>query len=330
MSSNLPVRLPGQTNFPPSAPTDNLARAADYAAAEKAAATRRAYRSDFRDFESWCGTRELIALPASPETAAAYFAHLADAGRKTSTINRKCAAIAYAHKLSGFETPTLAEPVKAVLRGIRRTIGTAVERKAPVMARSISAMLRKIPDTLAGKRDRALLLIGFSAALRRGELAALETGDIERTAGGIIIHVRRSKTDQEGQGHQIAVPHGSRLKPVEALDTWLEARKINQGNLTALSEPLFVAVAKGGRLGLRPLSGRAVAMIIKRWAKAAKLDPALFSGHSLRAGFVTEALEHGADPFKVMDVTQHKRVDTLRVYDRRAKAFKNHAGKAFL
>jgi len=338
MSSNLPVQIGGS----PPASTDPLARAADYATAEKSDATRRAYRSDFNHFSTWCFSAGRTPLPGSPETVAAYLAHLADSGLKASTITRRCAAITYAHRLKGCPPPTLAEPVKAVLRGIRRRIGTAVERKAPATARAMRDMLRRIPaDTLAGKRDRALLLIGFSAALRRSELVALNVADIETVPEGIVIHVRRGKTDQEGQGAEIAVPKGSRLKPVEALEAWIDAKNAlfmqKRGDFPSdalelcapLCAPLFVSIARGDRLGGR-LSDRAVALIVKRWAKAAKLDPALFAGHSLRAGFVTSALEAGADAFKIMSQTRHKRVDTLRVYDRRANLFKQHAGKDIL
>lgn len=328
--STLPVPAGGQTP----ASTDVLARAADYAAASKSDATRRAYQSDFNHFASWCARSGESPLPASVEAVAAYLASLADAGLKASTITRRCAAIAYAHKLAGHEPPTAAEPVKAVLRGIRRRIGTAVERKAPATARAISGMLRKIPDTPAGLRDRALLLIGFSAALRRSELVALDLADIETVPEGIIVKVRRAKTDQEGQGAEIAIPRGSKLKPVEALTAWLDARMSSiPVNLTPDVQsaiPLFVSVGKGGIISGKRLSDRAVALVVKHWAAAAKLDPALFAGHSLRAGFVTEALSHGADTFKIMDVTRHRRVETLRIYDRRAKAFKGHAGKDFL
>jgi site-specific recombinase XerD len=355
MSSNLPVPV----DKSPSVVTDcddnknrpllEQSRASDYARAEKSDATRKAYRSDFAHFTLWCDACEprRTPLPASIETAAAYLAHLADSGLKASTITRRVAAITYAHRLAGLPPPTAAEPVKAVLRGIRRRIGTAVERKAPATARAIGAMLKHIPkDTLAGKRDRALLLIGFAAALRRSELVALDIRDVEMVPDGIVIHVRKSKTDQEGQGHEIAIPHGARLKPVEALTSWLAVRddagrtahlahqdetgEAGGGRGCDLAVPLFVSIGKGGRLESKRLSDRAVALIVKRWAGAARLDPAMFSGHSLRAGFVTEALSRNADTFKIMDVTRHKRVDTLRIYDRRAKAFKNHAGKDFL
>jgi site-specific recombinase XerD len=225
-------------------------------------------------------------------------------------------------------------------------------------------MIKGIPDTPAGLRDRALLLLGFAAALRRSELVALDVGDLETVDDGVFVHVRRSKTDQEGLGDQIAIPRGAKLRVVEAIEAWVGVRMFElkdasleiqksdslnfNENSTALTPsdtdhanlrknassdsgtPLFVSIAKGGRLESQRLSDRAVALIIKKWAAAAKLDPKLFSGHSLRAGFVTSALEDGADPFAVMKITRHKRVDTLGIYDRRAQAFKNHAGKGFL
>jgi site-specific recombinase XerD len=286
---------------PPAEASVSLESAAAYAAAEKSEATRRAYAGDFADFRAWCESRSVSALPAAIETAAAYLAHLADAGLRVSTISRRTAAIAYAHRLAGVVSPIGAEPVKAVLRGIRRKLGAAAEQKAPATAQAVRAMLKHISaDTLIGKRDRAVILLGFAAALRRSELVALEVRDIERTPQGIIVHVRRSKTDQAGEGHQVAVLRGSKLKPVEALDVWLAAAGIVEGRLF-------------------PVSAQTVALIVKRAAQAAKLDPAFFSGHSLRAGFVTSALENGADVLKVMDVTRHKSVQTLKGYDRKRK-----------
>lgn len=291
--------------------THELRRAADYASSEKSEATRRAYRSDWRHFEQWCSARNLSTLPASIETTASYLAHLADSGLKASTISRRLAAIAYAHRLSGAPPLCSAEPIKAVLRGIRRRIGVAVEQKTPATAHAITKMLRRIPDTLAGKRDRAILLLGFAAALRRSEIAALNIADLERTADGLLIHIRKSKTDQEGAGHVVAIPRGSKLRPVDALDEWLAASGRTDG-------PLF------------GISDRTIANIVKRYARLANLNPQDFSGHSLRAGFVTSALESGADILKVMDVTRHREVKTLKAYDRRAKAFKDHAGRKFL
>lgn len=318
-----PAQIQDNRELPlPQAFEDAIAAARGFALAEKADGTRRAYLSDFRDFHAWCEGVQASSLPASVATVGAYLAHLAGRKLKVATIDRRAAAIAYAHRLRGIETPTSAEPVKAVLRGIRRRTGVAVERKAPATARAIAGMLKRIPDTLTGKRDRALLLIGFAAALRRSELVGLDCADLERTGDGIFIHIRRSKTDQEGAGHVVAVPRGPKLRPVEALEEWLAAAQIGAG-------PVFRRVRKGGALGGR-LTDQSVALVVKRWAKAARLDPADFAGHSLRAGFVTSALEAGADLLKVMDVTRHREVKTLQAYDRRAKAFKNHAGKGFL
>ena len=300
---------------------DALSSAAGYALSEKADATRRAYRADIRHFTTWCEAVGAIALPATPATVAAYLAALADLRLKVSTISRRAAAIAYAHKLAGLEPP-INKSVKAVMRGVRRKLGTAQKGKAPATAAVVAKLARRIPDTLSGKRDKALILIGFAAALRRSELVALTVADVERPPDGIVLHISRSKTDQEGQGAQIAVPTGRKLKPVEALDAWLEAAAITQG-------PIFRRVMKGGRLG-HALTTQSVALIVKRWAKAARVDSDSFSGHSLRAGFVTSALADGADLFKVMDVTRHREVKTLKAYDRRAKAFKDHAGQGFL
>jgi len=303
-----------------------LRSAQDYAAAEKADATRRAYRSDWQDFARFCADRGVAPLPAAPATLAAYAASLADAGRKYSTIRRRVAAIAYAHKLKGFEPPDQAEAVKAVLRGIRRRIGVAVVRKAPAVLKIVAAMLKKLPtDTKAGLRDRALLALGFAAALRRSELAALDVPDLEFVDAGVLVHLRHSKTDQEGKGQFVAVPHGKSLRPVAALRAWLDAAGITEG-------PVFRPVGKGIRGPVKPdrLSDKSIADIVKRCCAAAGFDAAAFSGHSLRAGFVTEALARGADPINVMRVTRHVEISTLVGYDRRAKAFKDHAGKKFL
>lgn len=297
-------------------------RARDYARAEKARSTRESYLKGWRLFDAWCARSGAAPLPASVDTVRAYVASLADDGLSVSTINGRCAAIGYVHRARGLDVPTGAEPVKAVLRGIRRTVGTKPRRKAPATDKAVRAMVKAIPDTLSGRRDRAMLLLGFAAALRRSELVALRVDDVERVPEGIVVHLRRSKTDQEGKGREIAVPFGSRLRAVEALDAWLSAAGIASG-------PLFRSVGKGGALGTEPLQGRAVAELVKRWACAAKLDPRCFSGHSLRAGFVSSALSHGSDVLGIMRVTGHKSVDTVQIYDRR-QMWDGHAGKGFL
>jgi integrase len=221
------------------------------------------------------------------------------------------------------EPPTTSEAVKAVLAGIRRSIGTAVTRKAPITVKAVRAMLEEMPDDLRGLRDRALLLIGFAGALRRSELVALDVADLEEGAEGIFVRIKRSKTDQEGQGDFVSIPHGFRLRPVAALKAWLQAAGVTEG-------PIFRSINKGGQLTRQRLSDRSVADIIKKRSATAGLDAKALSGHSLRSGFVTEALANGAEVFRVMDVTRHRQLNTLKVYDRRAKAFQDHAGATFL
>jgi site-specific recombinase XerD len=179
-----------------------------YAEAEKALATREAYASDWRDFTAWCASRGATALPAHVGIVAAYLSWLADSGRKSSTIGRRAAAIGYQHKIAGYEPPTNSEAVKAVLRGIRRTIGTARPGKAPATADLIGQLLALCPDTMIGKRDRALLCLGFAGAFRRSELCALEVADPTEVPDGLRVLIRRSKGDQEGQGQEVAIPRG--------------------------------------------------------------------------------------------------------------------------
>jgi integrase len=216
------------------APTGVVLAEADAAAArtfaelEKAASTRRSYRVAFRIFADWCHARGLVPVPASPDTVAAFLAAEATAGARASTIAHRAAAIRYAHRLAGHETPTSAETVRAVMRGIRRTIGTAPERKAPATADVIREM-RLCPPTLAGQRDRALLALGFAGAFRRSELVALSVADLVEMPDGFRVLIRHSKTDQEGAGQEIAIPRGYRLRPVEAVQTWLEAAAITEG-----------------------------------------------------------------------------------------------------
>lgn len=298
--------------------------AANYARAEKSAATRWAYRSDFALFHAWCEAKTVLALPAQPGTVAAYLAAEASRGAKPSTIGRRLAAIRYAHRLAGQEPPTGSEPVKATLRGIRRTSGNAPARKAPATADKIIAMVSMAADAnLKGIRDRAILLLGFAGAFRRSELVALDVADLEFCDGGLRVMIRRSKTDQEGQGATIAIVPGSIACPVEATRNWIEASGITDG-------PLFRSVSRGGKISNSRLSGRAVAEVVKAYAGKAGLEAADFSGHSLRSGFLTSAARRGASIFKMMDVSRHKSVDTLRGYVRDAELFRDHAGSDLL
>lgn len=294
-----------------------------FALAEKADVTRTAYRSDFAAFTAWCRARGLVWLPAATDTVAAFLAAQATAGAKASTIGRKAAAIRYAHKLAGHEPPTNSEAVKAVVRGIRRTIGIAPVRKQAATAALVAEMLTHCPATPRGRRDAALLALGFSGAFRRSELVALIVSDLVEGVDGYRITIRHSKTDQEGAGQEIAVPRGYRIEPVKLVQAWLQAAGITEGFV-------FRPVAKGGRVLDEPLTGHSAAAIVKRYAELAGLDASAFAGHSLRAGFLTSAAESGAGVLKMVEVSRHKSIDMLRTYVRRADLFREHAGAAFL
>jgi site-specific recombinase XerD len=307
----------------PALPAVEIAAAAEYAHAEKAAATRRAYRTDFRIFRAWCDSRGAMALPAAPDAVAAFLAHEATRNVRPSTIGRRLAAIRYAHKLAGLPLPTDDERVRATLRGIRRTLGTAAVKKTPATAERVIAMAPLPGARLSSLRDRALLLLGFAGAFRRSELTALDFEDLEETADGLRVTIRQSKTDQEGRGVVIAIPWGRVACPVKALKAWLHVTGITSG-------PVFRPIAKGERLLDSRLTARSVAKIVKAHAARAGLDPAQFAGHSLRSGFLTSAAAHGASIFKMADQSRHKSMDTLRGYVRDAEIFKLHAGSGLL
>ncbi len=301
-----------------------------YQRASKADATVRAYKSDWREFQGWCARAGFPSAPANSEAVAAFLVSEAEAGRSASTIGRRCAAIRYAHKLAKQADPTDDEEVRAAMKGIRRRIGVAPKRKAAATAEIVAAMLMRIPETMTGKRDRALLALGFAGAFRRSELVALDVADLTEHADGLRVLLRRSKTDQEGAGIEKAIPHGRFIRPVALVREWLDAAGITEG-------PVFRPVSRSGRvravanLASPPrLTTQAVADIIKRHLEAAGLDPTLFGAHSLRAGFVTSAAERGADLARIMDVSGHRDPRTVVGYIRRANAFKDHAGGGFL
>lgn len=245
--------------------------------------TRRAYRSDWRIFAAWCSARGLEPLPATPETVARFLLAEADAGFKASTINRRAAAIGYEHHLAGYpDPPSEVKVVRAVMRRIRRVVGTAQTRKAPTTVELLGQMLEKCPGTLAGCRDRALLALGFAGAFRRSELVALEVADLAKTRQGLCVTFRRGALELE-----ITIPRSHPLRPVEAVETWLAIAGIDGG-------PVFRPVLKGGRLQPAQLTDRSVAAIVKRYAALVGLDPRQFAGNSLRARFLSWVAENDA------------------------------------
>jgi len=308
------------TNALPAVEAESVRRYLDAGLSDS---TRRAYRADMTIFVAWCDGRGLPPLPSAPGTVALFLSAEADAGVKPSTITRRLAAIKFAHEAAGLDSPTVHKDVVAVMRGIRREKGNAPVKKRAATAEVVKEMVRNCPDTLTGKRDRALLLLGFAGAFRRSELVALEVSDLEEVNGGLRVTIRKSKTDQEGAGQVIAVPRGGLFCPVQAVLDWLGAAGIDAG-------PVFRGVGKGGRVGAGALSDKSVADLVKSYAGKIGLDGAEFGAHSLRAGFVTSAAEGGASIFKMAEVSRHKSTDVLAGYVRSANLFKDHAGAGLL
>jgi len=292
-----------------------------YMAASRAENTVRAYRSDWNLFSTWCADHAVSPLPASPETIAVY---LAEGARtlKASTLTRRCSAISIAHQMAGEESPTKHIIVRTTMAGIRRAKGTAPAQKAPVLPGHLRSMMGELPDTVVGARDRAIVLLGFAAALRRSELVGLNVEDINDIPDGLVVTIRRSKTDQEGLGHQIGVPYGSNPQtcPVRALRGWLSCSGIAAG-------PLFRATNHGRVLDTR-LSPRSVALVVKRAVTTVGMDPTRYAGHSLRSGLVTSAAAAGVPERAIMNQTGHRSLPTLRKYIREGSLFRENAAAA--
>lgn len=206
--------------------------------------------------------------------------------------------------------------VAETLKGIKRTHGTAPKQKAPVLTEDLRLMLRLVADNLQGRRDRAILLVGFAGAFRRSELVALDVADLKFQAEGLLVTLRRSKTDQEGEGRYVAIPQGLHADtcPVRAMEAWLQGAGVTDG-------PVFRPVRKGGFLRSTRLTGHAIASVVKRYAKRAGLPVESFSGHSLRAGFVTSAARAGEPERRIMRQTGHKSIEMVLRYVRQANAF---------
>lgn len=291
----------------------------NYVQQASSANTRRAYRSDWEDFTIWCQSQGMCALPASPETVALYLTALAE-GCKPSTLQRRLVAINRMHRAAQHESPTHSIGVQETMKGIRRALGSNQIRKQPAITRIIREMMSHLPSTIFGVRDRALLLLGFAAALRRSELVSLNYADINMRDEGMVVTLRHSKTDQEGVGRTIGIPYGKRLEtcPVRAVQLWLTQSGITDG-------PLFRRISKSERVLPYRLSDKAVATIVKRSAAAAGYDPGQFGGHSLRAGLATQAAIGGASERAIMKQTGHQSLEMVRRYIRDGDLFRENA-----
>jgi integrase len=272
-----------------------------FASASRAPRTLDAYACQWRTFAAWCTSRGLVALPALPTTVAAFLVSRVDAGRKVASIALALSAIGAVHKTRGLVSPTVHPAVTATWEGIRRTLGTAQRRAAPAAVDELRAMLEALPCAgLGAVRDRALLLVGFAGAFRRSELEALDVADLSFRAEGLVVSVRRSKTDQLGEGAEVAISAGEHAAtcPVRALRAWLELAAVAEG-ATVAEGAVFRSVDRHGHVGER-LDGAEVSRIVKRAAKRAGLDSSRFSGHSLRAGLATTAAKLGRADRSIM------------------------------
>lgn len=299
--------------------------------AAQAPNTRIAYEKGWRCFAGYCGDRHIDPLDAAPQDLVDFFVTVAtqpsSPGGKPlslgtlamyrSAINRRYAE----HKVA---SPAASEDVAAAFRALARLLGSAPRQVKALREHHILRMLEVCGDTAIGLRDAAVLAVGFAAALRRSEICALRVDDVEMMGSGrMVVHIRRSKTDQAGNGQSVAVPDGKRIRPVSRLRAWLDAAKFGQGHL-------FQTMKRGGRPTGRPLHHSDIARLVKHYVKAIGLDPADYSAHSLRAGFVTSAAVHHARLDKIMEVTRHKSPAMVLKYIRDADSFKDHAGAGFL
>ncbi|HLN00703.1 MAG TPA: tyrosine-type recombinase/integrase [Bryobacteraceae bacterium] len=304
----------------PSVPLQEQVR--EFIRASKAENTLRGYQSDWRHFCAWCEAHNLGPLPAASETVASYIAGCAG-HLKVGSIQRRLNAIAEAHKAVGLESPTHSSIVANTMKGIRRTLGTAANQKAPTLTDDIRAMVDATDAGLIGLRDRALILLGFAGAFRRSELIGLDIEDCTFSKDGLTITLRRSKVDQQAAGRKIGVPYGSNPEtcPVRVLQGWVEQAGISGG-------PLFRSINRHGQLQSSRLSGQDVARIVKKLAERSSLDADKYAGHSLRAGHATAAAIAGASERSIMNQTGHRSVQMVRRYIRDGSLFReNSAGK---
>jgi integrase len=296
-------------------------RAAEHALNALAPSTRQGYAIDWRDFESWCRAHRLMALPAPPKTVGLFLTARASA-LKLATLKRRLAAIAKRHRLAGVPLDLRHPAIGDVLAGIRRWRGSDASPKHALSPRELRALLRAAPSGLRGRRDRAILLLGFAGALRRSEIVALDRDALQFSTRGVALMIRRSKTDPIGKGDVIGIPSGRNPQtcPVRALKAWLAATVIQEG-------AVFRGIDRHGHL-LGRLSDRGVARIVKRCATGAGLDADRLSGHSLRSGFATSAAAAGADLGAIMQQTRHRSASTARRYVQRGSIFRNIAVQA--
>lgn len=300
-----------------------LSNAQEFLSTTVAESTQEVYERDWRAFCNWCSSYGLACLPSSPETVACYFTSLAMKGFRVTTIRRHSTAIAAAHRDSGYPTPTTHPAIKELLRGMTRKLGSPPKPVDALLSEDIRCIASALPNTMTGTRDRALILLGFAGAFRRSEIVGMDVDDVTYRDEGLVVLLRRSKTDQKGEGRWVGIPCGKNPKtcPVIALQCWLELSGISEG-------AIFRGLDRHGNTVSDRLSKRSVGDVIKRAAKAVGLDPARYSGHSLRSGHCTQAARAGVADHIIMQQTGHRCQATLRRYVRLGKLFEENSASS--
>jgi site-specific recombinase XerD len=290
----------------------------------KANNTVRAYKSDFKDFGLFCYKNGFRSLPSEPKIVSLYLTHLSTKDMKISTIKRRLVSIGVIHKLKGHYLDTKHPSIIENIMGIKRRKGSIQNGKKPLLISHLKALINVIDEQKKEEikkiRDRSMILIGFSGGFRRNEIVSLDFDDLDFVNEGLKISLRRSKTDQFGEGLVKGLPYFNNTNycPVLSLKKWIEISKINNG-------PLFRRFSKGSNLTENRLTDQTVALLIKQYLQLAGIDSKNFSGHSLRSGFATSAAESGAEERSIMAMTGHKSTEMVRRYIKEANLFKNNA-----
>ena len=290
----------------------------------KANNTVRAYKSDFKDFGLFCAQNGFKSLPSDPKIVSLYLTYLSTKDAKMSTLKRRLVSIGVIHRLKGHYLDTKHPSIIENLMGIKRRKGSIQKRKKPILIRDLKLIVnvidkQKIKD-IKKLRDRSIILIGCSGGFRRNEIVSLDYDDLDFVEEGSKIQIRKSKTDQFGEGSAKALPYfdSSQYCPVISLKKWLELSKITSGSV-------FRRFVKGSKLSENRLTDQTVALLIKEYLQLAGIDNKNYSGHSLRSGFATSAAESGAEERNIMTMTGHKSTEMVRRYIREANLFKNNA-----
>ncbi len=289
----------------------------------KANNTLRAYKSDFKDFGAFCNKHGFNSLPTEPKIVSLYITHLSK-NSKISTLRRRLVSISMVHKLKGHYLDTKHPIIIENLMGIRRTKGSMQKGKKPLLISHLKLLINVIneqkTEEIKKARDKAIILIGFGGGFRRTELISIDHDDLEFVPEGLKITIKRSKTDQYGEGMIKGLPYfiNEIYCPVLSLKKWLDLSKIKSG-------PIFRRFAKGSSLTNNRLTDQSVVLLIKNYLNLAGIENSNYSGHSLRSGFATVAAESGADERSIMSMTGHKSTQMVRRYIREANIFKNNA-----